>query len=145
MASHPCRGRMMRAVSFCMRARAMTSAYAMTRTPSYRRTALSDLRVLSRLQCGYRGFVTALHANLLATDGHGDKSAELLERAIGEFDRDQVTRFAVCARRRLGEALGDARGAGLIDAADRELKSQGVHNPERWIAVHLGAAPKSSE
>lgn len=140
--SHPFRGRLMRAVSYCMRARAMTSAYAITRSPAYRRTALSDLRALSRLQCGYRGFVTALHANLLWTDGHHEKSAELLERAIAEFDRDQVTRFAVCARRRFGEVLDNGRGTSLVEAADRELKSQGVKNPERWIAVHLGPTPQ---
>jgi len=142
LSSHPCRGRLMRAVSFCMRARATTSAYAATRDSAYRRTALSDLRALSRLQSGYRGFVTALHANVLTTDGHREKAAELLDRAIIEFDRDQVTRFAVCARRRLGEVLNDARGANLIDAADRELKSQGVLVPESWISVHLGPSPR---
>jgi hypothetical protein len=136
--SHLARGRTMRAVTHCMRARAAVAAYEVTRNPMYRRVALSDCRALSRIQCGYQGFATALEASLLLTDGQRAKAAVLMERAVGEFDRERVTRFAICARRRLGEMLGDARGAGLIDAADRELGGQGVKNTERWISVHLG-------
>jgi serine/threonine protein kinase/tetratricopeptide (TPR) repeat protein len=140
--SYLCRGRMMRAVSYCMRARAAVSAYHATRDAKYRAVALADCRKLASLQCGYQGFVSALRASVCMTDGERAKAAALMERAIEEFDRDRVTRFAICARRRLGEILGDARGAALIEAADRELNSQGVRNPERWISVHLGASPK---
>jgi hypothetical protein len=136
--SHLARGRTMRAVTHCMRARAAVSAYHATRDPMYRRVALSDCRALKSIQCGYQGFATGLEASLLWTDGQPAKATKLMERAIEEFDRERVTRFAICARRRLGEMLNDNRGAGLIEAADRELKGQGVRNPERWISVHLG-------
>jgi hypothetical protein len=136
--SHLARGRMMRAVSFCMRARAAVSAYAVTRKPEYKAVALADCRKLASLQCGYQGFATALRASVYLTENDRAKAASLMERAIEEFDRDRVTRFAICARRRLGEILGEQRGAALVDAADRELRGQGVKNPERWISVHIG-------
>jgi serine/threonine protein kinase len=139
--SHLCRGQMMRAVSYCMRARAAVSAYQATRDPKYRTVALADCRKLASLQCGYQGFVSVLRASVALTDNERAKGIALMERAIEEFDRDRVTRFAICARRRLGEVLGDARGASLIEAADRELGGQGVRNPERWISVHIGPSP----
>jgi hypothetical protein len=80
----------------------------------------------------------------LWTDGQHAKATKLMERAIDEFDRERVTRFAICARRRLGEMLGDNRGASLVEAADRELRGQGVRNPERWISVHLGPTCSTS-
>jgi hypothetical protein len=139
MSSHLVRGRMTRAMVYCMRARAAVSAYAMTRDPKFRRIARADIQELSRVRCGYQGFVSALSASLCATDGKHAKAITLLEAAIAEFDRDQVTLFTICARRRLGELLADEpRGAQLIAAADADLERQGVCAPARWVAFHLG-------
>ncbi|MCB9701968.1 MAG: protein kinase [Myxococcales bacterium] len=78
--------------------------------------------------------VLAIRAGIAALHGDRRQAIEHLEGAVAGFQSTDMQMHAACARRRLGECLGD-EGQPLIDAADAFLRSQEIADPALWSSI----------
>ncbi len=67
-----------------------------------------------------------------------------MRAAVDGFERVGMRLFAVALRRRLGEALDDARGRDLIAKSDDWMSAQGIQSPERMTRAFVPWTVKRS-
>jgi serine/threonine protein kinase/tetratricopeptide (TPR) repeat protein len=97
-----------------------------------------DLRVADRcaflLRCDSRdhgswAIAYQLRATAAALRGRTDAAAQLLRRAIAEYERLELGRQVAVSRLRLGRLLGGSDGAALVAQGSGWLRDQGAKNP----------------
>ncbi len=97
------------------------------------KVASRSARRLEREKMPYtQALATMLRAGIAATRDDVDNAARLAESAEQAFTRADMATFAMAARRRRGELLGDAA---LVGAADEWMLQQTVGRPDRFAAV----------
>lgn len=76
-----------------------------------------------------------LRAGIAAVSGDGSDSHRLLRRAARKLDAANMALHAAAARRRLGAAMANADGRGLIAEADAWMRRQQIVDPVRMTAM----------
>jgi hypothetical protein len=129
-----------RAATHYVRGRAAIASIA--QHAELRQARIAEARRLSRRLAREHDAWTGALALLLramAENAAGDRAAAVATLRDG-IDRAEATDtivYAQPARYRLGELLGGDEGALLIEQAALAMTTEGVRNPERWVACHM--------
>jgi hypothetical protein len=116
---------------------ALSAARTSPDSMSLLKTVAADARKLGRERVAYaKPLGQMLEAALAARAGDRNRAAELLRIAADTLDALSWGGFSVAARRQYGVMLGGESGAALVAEIDRQLTTQGVKNPARFISVH---------
>jgi len=92
--------------------------------------ALADK--LARENMAYSNpLATLIQAALAKQRGDRQRTVELLEKALKDFESSDMRLYAVAARRRLGEMIGGDRGRELLGEADDWMSKQQIKNPAK--------------
>ena len=89
---------------------------------------------IERENMGYANpLATLIRAGLAKQQGDHARALTLTEKALKEFEAADMRLYAVAARRRLGEMLGDDRGRQLVAQTEEWMAKQQIKNPARII------------
>jgi eukaryotic-like serine/threonine-protein kinase len=110
--------------------------------PELRGARIAEARRMARrLEREYDPWTAALAAlvRAAADNAAGDRAAAVstLRIAIERAETTDTVVFAVIARHRLGELLGGEEGRDLVRAAHGAMSTEGIRDPERWMAVFM--------
>jgi serine/threonine protein kinase len=99
--------------------------------------AEADARRLEGTKIAFAETLAQLvRAGIASSRGEDASARQRLTRAAEGFDALAMRSFAAAARRRLGVLLGGEEGRVLVDQADTWMRSQGVRNVARMVAMH---------
>jgi serine/threonine protein kinase/energy-coupling factor transporter ATP-binding protein EcfA2 len=82
-----------------------------------------------------------LRAGVASTLGDQDRAISLLRASVAGLDAADMGLYGASARYRMGQILGGDEGRELITAADLWMKSQGIVNSLRMVAMHAPGFP----
>lgn len=119
------------------------SALAAARTSGPRllkpllRVAEADARRLERTKNASSTALAQLIRAGIASSREDDATARLqLAQAAESLDAVAMHSYAAAARWRLGVLLGGQEGRALVERADSWMRSHGIRNPPRMVAMH---------
>ena len=110
------------------------------------RSAERDARKLEGDEACYgHALGRLIRAGCASRRGETQNSIALLEEAVAELDAADMAMMAAAARGRLGEALCDERGRGMIEESESAMKAEGVEQPANLAAVFAnGFGPRGN-
>ncbi len=105
--------------------------------PEHTRTIEKAVTHLERMRRPWtEAAAFGLRAGLAHVRGHTDGTVAWLRRARATFHLANMALHASSMKWRLGEVLGGAHGAALIEASGAEMRKSGVTHPQRWVRVY---------
>jgi hypothetical protein len=130
-------GRLARACTLLMRARAGLAAEAELPDAATLATVTADSHELRQLGAGFAGFGPVIDAQLACLRGDRGAARVHFEDAIRSFSHEQSDHVLKYVRYRLGELVGDVVGQTSCRDIRAWLEQQGVVNAEHFIRIFV--------
>jgi serine/threonine protein kinase len=130
-------GRLARACTLLMRARAGLAAQAESPDAATLATIIQDSQALRQLGAGFAGFGPVIDAQLACLKGDKALARAHFEEAIRSFAHEQSDHALKYVRFRLGELVGDVVGQTSCRDIRAWLEQQGVVNAEHFIRIFV--------
>jgi serine/threonine protein kinase len=123
-----------------LRGRVAAALAATVKEPAQRKKLVARARADARSIAAERtpwGAPLALliDAAMEAIDGRTNAAVAKLVDAEVRFGEQRIGLYAAAAQRRRGELLGGEEGRAVVAAADEDMRSRGVRDPDRFAAV----------
>jgi eukaryotic-like serine/threonine-protein kinase len=82
-----------------------------------------------------------IDAGIAHTTGNAEHAVTLLDGAAKQLDEVDLSLYAICARRRIGQLTGGVSGTALLTDADAAMRARAIADPTRFSRMLVPGFP----